>query len=173
MITITTDFEPLKGLAETFANVNKEIESALWEHVEETSLGLEARVKDGMPRDTGRAKAGWGHYTPQDLAPGKRRIGKGKRITKRTRFITGKGLGSGRTQISSSSDAIWEEDRSNLSITQGTNVFYTSFVNDGTVRYAGTGHIDRAFAWAEKQMANMEARLSNAFEKAVSRRYTR
>jgi hypothetical protein len=132
--------------------VDSVVKETAWDKTLAVSLKMEQEIKDEMPVDTGRAKASWGHFTPQDLVKGSARIGHGKRITKRTRFQTAEGVTSGRAQIATAGDAIWEEDPSRMMVVQGTNVPYVPFLNDGTSRMPALGFIDRAFERAQTAM---------------------
>ena len=89
-------------------------------NVRSVSLAVERRVKGEMPVDTGRARASWGHWTPGDADIG--------RID----------------NPASPSDSLWKEDDGGLSIEQGTNVEYVTYLNDGHSSQAPAGFIDRA-----------------------------
>ena len=84
----------------------------------ETSLATERRVKEEMPVDTGRARASWGHWTPDMLR------------------AHAKGAEPG--------DAVWEEKDNGLTIVQGSNVPYIENLNAGHSKQAPAGFLDRA-----------------------------
>jgi hypothetical protein len=97
------------------------------EIVVENAEGLRDDIKSTMPVDTGRAKAGWGTYTPEDL----------------TR--------SDPKNVSLPSDAVWIVSPKGWSIRQGTRVPYTVYLNEGHSQQAPAGFIDARFAiWREK-----------------------
>lgn len=169
MINLTIDFGEFKDLAESFAQVDDAVRGALWEEVLEISLEGEKRIKDGMPIDTGRAKASWGHFTPQDLNPGGKRISK-SRAGRRRRYLTRPSKFSGQSQVASAADAVWEEDSANLQVTQGTRVPYTVYINDGTSRMRGTGHIDMAFEWMSTRLEKLGNKMLGAIDKAIRTR---
>ena len=74
-----------------------------------------ARIKEAMPVDSGRAKAGWGVYTPGDL----RRP----------------------NADSSSDDAVLEVTQDEF--THGTTVHYVERLNEGSSTQAPAGFLDR------------------------------
>ena len=89
----------------------------------ETSLATERSIKQhgemfSMPRDTGRAAASWGHWTPGLLR------------------VHAKDAGPG--------DAVWEEKDNGLTIVQGSNVPYIEDLNAGHSKQAPAGFLDRA-----------------------------
>ena len=86
----------------------------VWSVLREVALALVRWVKVAMPVDTGRARASWGQWD-----------------------------GSTDNPQASSEDAVWEEDRGNLTITQGSNVEYIGALNDGHSAQAPKGFIDR------------------------------
>lgn len=147
----------LNNLIENLRRVDSVVREDVWEKSLDVAYEMEARIKDAMPVDTGRAKASWGHFTQEDLRPGAERIGKGKRITKRTKFRTAEGLNSGRTQIANAGDAIWIEDRANLTVEQGTLVNYVEQLNEGHSTQAPAGFIDEAENAAQIQFENYGA----------------
>ncbi len=94
--------------------------------VRESAVGCCNAVKRDMPVLTGRAKAGWGRYTPEDLVmpnPASRPF-----------------------------DAVWLVSEKGWSIRQGTNVPYTEYLNAGHSQQAPAGFIDRNFAFAVEDM---------------------
>jgi len=95
--------------------------------VRKVSLAAERRVKSEMPVDTGRARASWGHWTPGDADLGRY------------------------DNPASPNDAAWKEEDGGLSIEQGTNVEYVTYLNDGHSAQAPAGFIDRA-----EEIANQE-----------------
>jgi hypothetical protein len=140
MISTRVVYDPrMKELIANMTKVDQIVKDSAWDKTLEISLEMEKSIKDAMPVDSGRAKAGWGHYTPEDL------LGTKNPVTKRTRRVKAVGY-SGKAQISSSTDAIWEENKGSFSVIQGTNVPYTEYLNSGTSdgRIKGRGHIDQA-----------------------------
>ena len=94
--------------------------------VRDGAEGFCAAVKRDMPVRTGRAKAGWGRYTPEDL------------------MIP--------NADSRPSDAVWVISEKGWSIRQGTNVPYTEYLNAGHSQQAPAGFIDRNLAFAVEDM---------------------
>jgi hypothetical protein len=90
------------------------------QHVREVSFAVERRIKPSMPVDTGRARASWGHWTPQDI----------HRISINNPPSPG--------------DALWTEKDDGYTIEQGSNVGYIASLNDGSSKQAPAGFIDRA-----------------------------
>ena len=80
------------------------------------SFSVEKQIKITMPKDTGRARASWGHWTSGDL----------------TR----------RAKNASPADAEYSDN--GLSIKQGSNVPYIEFLNRGHSQQAPAGFIDMA-----------------------------
>lgn len=111
-----------------------------WEIVRERSFAVERQVKDDMPVDTGRARASWGHWSPD-------------RLVQRA--------GGGTDPAAKAEDAVFKEDPRNLSVTQGTNVPYVTDLNAGSSTQMSAGFIDRA---AEHHAAEMEKDLGNLVE---------
>ena len=101
--------------------------------VRENAEGLCADIKLAMPVDTGRAKAGWGKHTPEDLT----------RNEPKNASVPG--------------DAVWLVSPKEWSIRQGTTVPYTVFLNEGSSQQAPAGFIDARFAvWRVKMLAQVQ-----------------
>lgn len=149
-------------MLQSLKEVNTAVKDEAWKAALDESYHMEADVKVGMPVDTGRAKAGWGHWTPEDLQ------GVSKKITKRTRKVLAIGRRN-REQVALSSDGIWEEDEAAMTVRQGTNVPYTQWINDGTSNRSGTGHIDGAFERASNRMERVAERLMKRAEAVFKR----
>jgi hypothetical protein len=98
-----------------------------WAKLRAVSFALERRIKSEMPKDTGRAAASWGHWTPSLLR-------------------------SHGAKEAGPTDAVWEENLSELRITQGSNVPYIEALNAGHSRQAPAGFIDRAEEQAQKEL---------------------
>lgn len=99
----------------------------------EVSFAVEKRVKMEMPVDTGRARASWGHWTPGDIHGVPVRHGPRRR-----------GAAGAADTRASNADAVYEESEDGLTITQGSNVPYIEFLNNGHSRQAPAGFLDRA-----------------------------
>jgi hypothetical protein len=93
--------------------------------VRSVSLTAERRVKDEMPKRTGRAAGSWGHWTPGDISA---------------------------NPDASSADAVWEVSDNGFTITQGSNVEYVEALNDGHSRQAPAGFIDAAEAQSQREL---------------------
>jgi hypothetical protein len=98
-----------------------------WKAVRKASFAVEKDVKRKMPRDTGRAAASWGNWTP--------------------------GLLRMANKLASAADAIFKQDKGSFSITQGSNVEYVGRLNDGHSKQRAAGFIDAA---AEKGMEALD-----------------
>ena len=190
MIRLTLDYSEFKDAAKSFAEAIPQIEEQLWTEVLDVSKQTETRIKEEMPVDTGRAKASWGHFTPGDLRPGKIRRGRPpknkKLVTPRTSFLTAPSqwaerfAGTGQyneegRQVASAGEAIWEEDRANLMVTQGTEVPYVPFLNEGHSTQATKGFIDTAEEWATRQLEKVGSKLEQVLDRVIrqSGRYKR
>lgn len=118
----------------------RQLRREVWKVLRKGSLAAERRIKSAMPVDTGRARASWGHFSPRDFR------------------VAGAGLAA---------DAVWEADKENLSITQGSNVEYVPRLNDGSSRQAPAGFIDAAAEKAsqevDEQIDQLLARLIRGF----------
>ena len=106
--------------------------------VKSSSFAVEKKVKQDMPVDMGRARASWGHWTPQNLRGGTK-----KAINSAPGSLSG-ALRKANAGLPSSADSIWRESADGLSITQGSNVDYIDGLNQGHSRQAPVGFIDRA-----------------------------
>jgi hypothetical protein len=95
----------------------------LWSAVRGVSFTLERRIKVEMPVDTGRARASWGHWSS-----------------------------GARNAESSPADAVWKEDKKNLSTEQGSNVDYVERLNSGHSKQAPRGFIDAAERDAQRRL---------------------
>lgn len=111
----------------TLAELNKELRGV--------SLSMERRIKSEMPVDTGRARASWGHWTPEDV----------------NRVAIGAMWGP--------SDALWNESTDGLSIEQGSNVEYIGALNDGHSVQAPAGFIDLAEEAAVRELDNKVSQI--------------
>ena len=111
------------------------LEADAKEVVVENAEGLCADIKIGMPVDSGRARAGWGKYTPGDL----------------TR--------SDPTNVSREDDAVWVVSPKAWSIRQGTRVPYTKYLNEGSSQQAPAGFIDARFAIWRVKMLNKVSKM--------------
>lgn len=93
--------------------------------VRKVSLAGERHIKDIMPKDTGRAAASWGHWTPGMISNNK---------------------------DASAADAEWQESDGGLTITQGSNVEYIGPLNDGHSQQAPAGFLDMAEERAQQEL---------------------
>lgn len=99
------------------------------------SFAVEKRVKLSMPVDTGRARTSWGHWTPADVRGG----------TRVSKAHTSGGLKRAAAKgMPNASDPVWEEADNGLTITQGSNVPYIEYLNNGHSRQAPAGFLDKA-----------------------------
>jgi hypothetical protein len=127
-----SNWDSWKLLAMRIRQVREVIEEEAKRVVAEDAEGLCADIKSAMPVDTGRAKAGWGKYTPEDLTRNEPK------------------------NASSEGDAIWIVSPKEWSIRQGTNVWYTRVLNEGSSQQAPAGFIDAKFAiWREKMLEHV------------------
>lgn len=128
-----SDISAWKLLAMRSRQVTKVLEEDVKAVVLENAEGLRDDIKSAMPVDSGRAKAGWGTYTPEDL------------------------IRHDPKNVSSPSDAVWLVSPKEWSIRQGTNVPYTQLLNEGHSQQAPAGFIDAKFAiWREKMLQKVQ-----------------
>ena len=123
-ITVTDDFQDEVSFARRLDDLT---EGRVWQGVRAESLRTMRNIKIAMPVDTGRARAGWGVFTPSDL----------------------RSLSSG-----GADDAVWEEDQDNFSIEQGTTIVYVPRLNDGYSSQAPAGFIDTEAERAADRLAD-------------------
>lgn len=119
------------------------------ETLKAVSFAVEKEIKRRMPVDTGRARASWGHWSGGSLR---------KHTVKSSSFF---GLRKTKTKVANNQDAnagdsVWID--TGLSITQGSNVEYIEYLNNGHSRQAPAGFIDLA---AMKGELELQARLGN------------
>lgn len=137
----------LKKLINKISKIDETVREDVWQETLDASKQMESRIKTGMPVDTGRARASWGRFTPGDLKNGVRRtrINKTKAggYSKRTRYFAYNKF-TRHESIASAADAIWVEDKKNLSVTQGTKVYYVIYLNEGHSTQAPAAFIDAA-----------------------------
>lgn len=116
--------------------------------VRQVSLAAERRIKsgppDGMPVDTGRARASWGHYTPSMLRMRTLTTSEGEKERHSLAAISG--------NESMHTDAHWKELDNGLMIEQGSNVEYVDALNDGHSSQSPRGFIDRAEEAANQEL---------------------
>lgn len=105
------------------------VRAKLWTSLRMTSFELVASIKVGMPVLSGRARASWGQWTPNEMVQA--------------------------NAAANAGDAIWIENQSDLSITQGTNVPYVGRLNAGHSQQAPAGFIDLE---VEKARRNLRER---------------
>lgn len=128
-----SDLSAWKLLSMRIRQVAVAIEEDAKQVVVDDAMGLCNDIKESMPVDSGRAKAGWGQYTPEHL----------------TRTDP--------KNVSSPSDAVWIVSPKAWSIRQGTNVPYTVYLNEGHSQQAPAGFIDAKFAiWREKMLKHVQ-----------------
>lgn len=105
------------GLMKSLQASAPKVQRRAKDKLRETSLALERAIKEDMPVDKGRARASWGHWTPQDIVkPDK---------------------------DASPNDAFWKVGDGGFKITQGTNVVYVPDLNRGHSMQAPAGFIDK------------------------------
>ncbi len=121
------------GLVEWLDKAPEQVKKQAKRAVREVSFAGEKAIKVGMPVDTGRARASWGHWTPGDLI---------KRI-----------FGAKRQ------DAIWQERDGGLTVIQGTNVSYVAELNEGSSQQAPAGFIDRVARKMARELENQIGRI--------------
>lgn len=123
-IEVTSDFAEEKSWADVLDDRTLD---RVRQGVRAESLRAMRNIKIAMPVDTGRARAGWGVFTPSDLRGG----------------ATGGG-----------DDAVWEEEDDGLTIEQGTTIVYVSRLNDGYSSQAAAGFIDTEAERAADRLAD-------------------
>ena len=130
----------------------------IWEATRSNAMQLMREIKTEMPKDTGRAAASWGRFDARYLRGKSAQL----RSSRRVRRFGVRGRTSGRDQIATSEDAIWREDKSNLSVDQGTFVPYVEALNEGHSAKAPAGFIDIALARAEYRLDEFEEKILQA-----------
>lgn len=101
--------------------------------VREASFGLEKRIKNDMPVDSGRARASWGHWTPAEMVKP--------------------------DPDASKSDAHWAEHNGGLTVEQGSNLEYIAALNEGHSQQAPAGFIDKAVEAAQRALVSAIDRM--------------
>ena len=114
---IRFDYRELSALSREQKKTARAVLASARRTLRSASFAVEKRVKAEMPVDTGRARASWGHWTPDGLAA---------------------------EAEASAGDAHWEETDDGLTITQGSNLPYIEALNNGHSRKAPAGFIDSA-----------------------------
>ena len=157
-LTITADFRELDTFIKNLVAKRPEIKPALFEVVKDVADDLDRRIDAAMPKDTGRAAAGWGKYRPELLAGGSVPTPLGHFITRASRRTH-------QPQVSSAADAVWEEHPEGLYIIEGTRVPYVQQLNEGSSTQAPAGFIDVAVALAGFEL---EAKAAARFAKELA-----
>lgn len=158
MLKITADFRELDRYIAKLVAKQPQLKPALFEVVLEVAGDFDRRIDGEMPKDTGRAAAGWGKYNASLLAGGAVPTPKGHFITrpsKRTKQL----------QVSSAADGIYEEHPEGLYIIVGTRVPYVQRLNEGSSTQAPAGFIDVAAIAASFQL---EAKAAARFAKELA-----
>lgn len=104
----------------------------------EESTQAEGKIKEAMPVDTGRARTGWGHYTPSLM------------------------VYDDPNNQSLPSDAVWEVLNGGLDVVQGTTVPYTPRLNEGSSSQAPAGFVD---AIALLMLEDLEKAIGDSAER--------
>lgn len=128
-ITVTDDFDDEVTWARRLDDLT---EGRVRQGVRAESLRAMRNIKLAMPVDTGRARAGWGVYTPSDLRGGAE---------------------------GGADDAVWEESDEGFTIEQGTTIVYVPRLNDGYSSQAPAGFIDTEAERAADRLAEGIAEL--------------
>lgn len=152
-MTDGVDTSELKKLIEDVKGLRAAITNGASKILRGVSFGVEKAIKNTMPVDTGRARASWGHWTAGALRKG---VGFENRTTGRGALYKTK-IKVVRNTEANAGDAIWKE--SELSITQGSNVVYIGFLNQGSSRKAPAGFIDLALLKGEIALQEFLGRL--------------
>lgn len=124
-VTVTDDFEDETAWARRLDDLTR---GRVRQGVNAESLRAMRNIKIAMPVDTGRARAGWGVFTPGDL----------------------RGLDNG----AGADDAVWEESDDGFTIEQGTTIVYVPRLNDGYSSQAPAGFIDTEAERAADRLAD-------------------
>lgn len=126
---LLVDMSELEAELERCQTVIRKERRRIWRDMRKVSFALERGIKDEMPKDTGAATAGWGHWSAGDI----------RRVSSDSDWGPG--------------DAIYREDETNLEIEQGTNREYVEQLNEGHSQQAPAGFIDRRCETAERELA--------------------
>ncbi len=134
MATLRIDATEVVRHRDALGLLPKRLEGRLWTSLRVTTQELIGAIKAEMPVRTGRARASWGEWTPEDLVM---------------------------ASEAKPDDAHLVEDRGRLSIEQGSNVDYIQDLNDGTSQQAAPGFINRNVDVAQR---NMKARAERIIQ---------
>jgi hypothetical protein len=104
------------------------IKKQAWKLLRVASMGLMRAIKKQMPVDTGRARAGWGQWTPGGIRKP--------------------------NPDATKDDAVWDENEGDMVIVQGTNIGYVFGLNRGNSRQAPAGFIDKATDKAQRELVS-------------------
>lgn len=134
----------------------------LYDAVLNGSLGVEQKVKELMPVETGRARASWATFDPGLLVPVPTVVEPGVRYLTIPKALTGA------PQEANASDAIWEDHGEELVIEQGTRVEYVEKLEGGSSIKAQAGFIERTAESGGRYLEeNGEKVLSNIDRKVI------
>lgn len=123
----------LEDLTKEFVDADVRMRRSVWETIKWHFQQLVFDIKDAMPVDTGRSKAGWGIYTSNDLASSPYQALNKSQLLRWNK----------RRAESEAADAVWIEDEESLSIIEGTNVPEVEYLENGHSRQAPAGFIER------------------------------
>ena len=126
------------GLLRALQKAGPEAEKRAKKKLRTVSLAVENRVKQDMPVDTGRARAGWGHWTPGDV------VKKDK-------------------QDGGPLDGVWQVKNGGLTIEQGTNIPYVARLEEGSSLQAPAGFIESAARLGMRELVKELAKIVDIF----------
>ena len=162
MINFEVDYGELTKLIENLRAAEEGADKVIWAQLKQVATQMDEEIDEAMPVDTGRAAAGWGKYRPELL--GQSTKISDKPLTHRTR----PSKFTQKAQISSESDAIWEENEKELEIIEGTRVPYVPLLNENHPQFMG--QIDMAVERAQVRLEGMGRTLLEWFERKLSGR---
>ena len=141
----------LSEIAQEMGESFNELKPRLMVVLRRESEKLAHQVKALMPVYSGRSKASWGKYTPEDLSASP---------------PEGTNLAAWQKRKSQSNpdDAVWEENEDALSITQGSNVPEVEALNAGWSQQAPGGFIETVM---DSGMEDIETALVDEIMKAL------
>ena len=123
------------GLIEKWKHVPEEVKKEGWKIIRSVSFAVMKRVQLWltMSVDTGRARASWAVWDQSQLKKP--------------------------NPDANADDAVWEEKENDLSLTQGTNVFYVPDLEEGSSQRAPSGGISAATKAGEDELEKQIAAI--------------
>lgn len=127
------------GIGKLFDRMGEEGKQEAKKTLNDVAIAMMGGIKQDMPVDTGRARASWGIWTPQDI--------------------------SGPADEANEGDSYYAVKDDGATIEQGSNVEYIKELNEGSSTQAPAGFIDSRFKGAQdlllKKVSELVDKLGN------------